>query len=57
MNQGEITSIVSLAAGALTYFGITFDPTVLNSAVTGVFALIALGSGIWSWYVHNKNNS
>jgi hypothetical protein len=56
MDTGEIASIVALVSGALTYFGIQIDPAVVNGAVTGIFAIIALAAGIWSWYSHRQKN-
>jgi hypothetical protein len=57
MDSGEIAAIVALVSGALTYFGIQIDPTVVNGAVTGLFAIIALIAGVWSWYKHRQNNA
>ena len=57
MDSGEVAAIVALVSGALTYFGIAIDPAVVNGAVTGVFAILALGAGIWSWYSHRQKNA
>jgi hypothetical protein len=56
IDSGETAATVALVSGALTYFGIAIDPTVINGAVTGVFAIIALTAGFWSWYSHRKKN-
>jgi hypothetical protein len=56
MDTGEAAAIVALVSGVLTYFGIQIDPTVINGAVTGIFAITALIAGIWSWYSHRQKN-
>jgi 4-amino-4-deoxy-L-arabinose transferase-like glycosyltransferase len=56
MDSGELAAIVALVTGALTYFGIQIDPNVVNGAVTGFFAIVALIAGVWSWYIHRQNN-
>jgi hypothetical protein len=42
MDTGEAAAIVALVSGVLTYFGIAIDPAVINAAVSGTFAIIAL---------------
>jgi hypothetical protein len=40
ITSGEITSIVALATGIISYRGIVVDPGIINGAVRGPFSII-----------------
>lgn len=57
MDSGELSSIVAILGGALTYFGAGSLVPDVGPAIQGILALITLGAAAWSWYIHRQVNA
>jgi hypothetical protein len=56
MDSGEISAIVAVIGMALSYFGITVDPALVNGAVAGGIAIVTFGAALYSAYSHRQKN-
>jgi hypothetical protein len=54
MDSGTIAAIVTVLGVITAYFGYNVDPTLLNTAVQGVVAIVTVVAGAWSIYKHTQ---